>query len=134
MVSNAVSQSFARAVEAEGVTVAEWVFLRVLFDVERITPSLLAERIGMTKGAVSKLAERLEAKALIERDFNPTDKRSQTLALKPAGRELVPRLAALADENDKAFFRALSPGEKRLLQQLLQTIISERQLTNVPTD
>jgi DNA-binding MarR family transcriptional regulator len=121
-------------VEAEGITVAEWVFLRVLYDVECTTPSLLAERMGMTNGAVSKLAERLEAKALIKREVNPNDKRSQTLALRTAGRALVPRLAELADENDRVFFRALAPRERRLLQQLLQKIILGRQLTNVPTD
>src|SRR5690348_17127398 len=100
MVSNGVSRSFARKVEREGVTVAEWVFLRALFDVERVAPSQLADAMGMTKGAISKLADRLLEKALIARRENPDDRRAQTLALTPAGRELVPRLAALADSND----------------------------------
>jgi DNA-binding MarR family transcriptional regulator len=132
-VSNAVSQSFARAVEAEGVTVAEWVFLRMLYDVEGIAPSLLAERMRMTKGAISKLADRLVEKDLVERNANPDGVRGQTLTLKPSARALVPRLAELADTNDAAFFGTLAPEERSQLERLLRRIVAERELTEIPT-
>ena len=134
MVSNAVSQSFARQVEREGVTVAEWVFLRALYDAGPVAPSLLAETMGMTKGAISRLADRLADKALIDKSANPDDKRAHTLALTPAGRALVPRLAALADANDAAFFQALTADERRQLDQLLRRIAQQRQLTTIPVD
>jgi DNA-binding MarR family transcriptional regulator len=134
MVSNAVSQSFARKVEAEGVTVAEWVFLRTLHDVEPVAPSGLAERMGMTKGAISKLADRLCAKVLIVRTANPDDGRGQTLSLTAASHALVPRLAALADRNDAEFFDALTPGERVLLRRILSKIAHDRQLTTAPTN
>jgi DNA-binding MarR family transcriptional regulator len=134
MVSNAVSQSFARKVDREGVTVAEWVFLRALYDAGQVAPSRLAEGMGMTKGAISKLADRLLEKSLIERRANPGDKRAHTLALSRAGRKLVPRLAALADENDEEFFGALASDERRRLEQLLRKIVKARELTDVPVD
>ncbi|MGH7103573.1 MAG: MarR family winged helix-turn-helix transcriptional regulator [Acetobacteraceae bacterium] len=56
-VSNHVSQAFARKVEAHGVTVAEWVLMRQLPDEKALAPSRLAERMGMTRGAISKLAD-----------------------------------------------------------------------------
>ena len=133
MVSNAVSQSFARRVEAEGVTVAEWVFLRMLWDIDPVAPSLLAGRMGMTKGAISKLADRLIGKALVERRADPVDGRAQILSLTAAGRALVPRLAALADVNDAAFFGTLSPENRNDLERLLRKIFSDRKLTDVPT-
>ena len=133
-VSNAVSHSFARKVEGEGVTVAEWVFLRVLYDVDRLAPSLLAERMGMTKGAISKLADRLVEKNLITRAANRNDKRAHLLASTPAGRALVPRLAEIADENDASFFGALNPDERRRFEELLRKIALHRELTNVPID
>lgn len=134
MVSNAVSQSFARKVEREGVTVAEWVFMRALYDLGRIAPSQLADEMAMTKGAISKLADRLLEKSLIERRANPDDKRAHTLGLNEKGRALVPRLAALADENDREFFGALAADERRRLSQLLRKIVKERALTNIPVD
>ena len=133
MVSNAVSQSFARRVEAEGVTVAEWVFLRMLWDIDPVAPSLLAGRMGMTKGAISKLADRLIGKALVERRADPVDGRAQILSLTAAGRVLVPRLAALADVNDAAFFGTLSPEDRNDLERLLRKIVMDRKLTDVPT-
>ncbi len=133
-VSNAVSQNFARQVEKQGVTVAEWVFLRVLYDANRIAPSLLAERMGMTRGAISKLAERLGEKGLVEHEANPTDRRAQVLALTQAGRALVPALAEIADANDAAFFNMLAPDEQHALKALLMKIVFERKLTKAPID
>lgn len=134
MVSNGVSLRFARKVEREGVTVAEWVFLRVLYDAGAVAPSQLAGRMAMTKGAISKLADRLLEKSLIERRANPDDRRAHTLALNREGWALVPRLAALADENDEEFFGALASDERRQLKQLLQKIVKEHELTSVPVD
>jgi DNA-binding MarR family transcriptional regulator len=134
MVSNGVSLSFARKVEREGVTVAEWVFLRALYDAGGVAPSQLAERMAMTKGAISKLSDRLLEKSLIERHANPDDRRAHTLVLNRDGRALVPRLAALADENDEEFFGALASAERRRLEQLLRKIVNERELTSVPVD
>lgn len=134
MVSNAVSQSFARKVESAGVTVAEWVFLRALYDAGHVAPTQLAERMVMTKGAISKLADRLVAKSLVQRHANPDDKRAHTLTLTQAGRKLVPRLAALADKNDTEFFGSLTSDDRRRLMQLLRKIIREGELTAVPID
>jgi DNA-binding MarR family transcriptional regulator len=76
MVSNAISQEFARKVSGEDVTVAEWSFMRTLYDSEAMPPSILAEKMGMTKGAISKLAERLVAKGLVAREESQEDKRA----------------------------------------------------------
>lgn len=133
-VSNNVSQGFARKLEDEGVTVAEWVFMRMLFDFETVSPSELAEAMGMTRGAISKLADRLVAKDLVERRASLADKRAQTLALKPAGRARVPVLAALADGNDREFFGVLEEEERGELDRLLRKIVSKRGLAAVTTD
>lgn len=133
-VSNAVSHSFARKVEREGVTVAEWVFLRVLYDADWVAPSLLAQHMGMTKGAISKLADRLLEKDLVHREENADDRRAHRLALTPAGRMLVPRLARIADANDASLFGVLTPDERRRLEKLLRKIAVAHELKNVPID
>ena len=91
-VSNHVSQAFARKVEAHGVTVAEWVLMRQLWSEEALAPSRLAERMGMTRGAVSKLADRLIAKSLLVRAADPQDGRAQTLSLTRAAAPWSPSL------------------------------------------
>jgi DNA-binding MarR family transcriptional regulator len=103
-VSNHVSHAFKLKVEAHGVTVAEWVVLRALFDTDDVNPSEIAQRLGMTRGAISKLVDRLVAKRLVKCTADSSDRRFQSLILTPAGRKLVPVLAALADQNDAEFF------------------------------
>jgi DNA-binding MarR family transcriptional regulator len=134
LVSNHVSQAFARKLEAHGVTVAEWVVMRQLLDEDALAPSRLAERMGMTRGAISRLAERLIAKSMLTRTADPDDGRGQTLALTPAGRTLVPELAKLADANDAEFFDHLAPDDRVALQRILREIVERRGLNSVPID
>jgi DNA-binding MarR family transcriptional regulator len=131
-VSNHVSHAFALKVEAKGVTVAEWVVLRDMYDTGAIAPSGLAERLGMTRGAISKLADRLADKRLVTREANAADGRAHTLTLTPRGHELVPELAALADENDAEFFGDLKPEERLVLERVLKDIVERRSLQSVP--
>lgn len=131
-VSNHVSHAFARKLEDRDVTVAEWVLLRELYDVDHIAPSRLAERMGMTRGAITKLADRLIAKGLVSRQANPDDARAQTLAITPAGQGVIPELSALADRNDAEFFGHLAPAERDQIERLLKDIIARRGLTTVP--
>ncbi len=131
-VSNHVSQAFARKLEGRGVTVAEWVMLRELYNVETIAPSRLSEQMGMTRGAITKLADRLIAKTLITREANPNDARAQTLTLTPAGRDLVPELSALADRNEAEFFGHLTLNERQCLERVLKDIVAYRGLTSIP--
>jgi DNA-binding MarR family transcriptional regulator len=133
-VSNHVSQAFARKVEARGVTVAEWVVLRELYNTDNAAPVRIAEQIGMTRGAITKLADRLLAKGLIERRDNPKDGRSQLLNLSDEGRALVPELALLADQNDAEFFDHLNPGERAAIERVLRGVVERRRLSGVPID
>ncbi|WP_114950875.1 MarR family winged helix-turn-helix transcriptional regulator [Sphingosinicella terrae] len=134
IVSNAVSHAFARKVESQGVTVAEWVFLRSLYDRSPASPTQLAEAMGMTKGAISKLADRLVDKGLVLRSASAGDRRGHSLTLAPEGRRKVPALAALADANDADFFGGLDAEERDRLRQLLHRIAGGRGLDAAPID
>lgn len=133
-VSNHVSHAFRLKVESHGVTVAEWVVLRALFDVESVHPSQVADTIGMTRGAISKLVDRLSRKKLVHGRTDPADRRFQAIALSAAGRKLVPRLAGLADQNDQEFFGHLSDRDREHLAVVLKTIVQQRGLNAVPVE
>ncbi len=133
LVSNRVSHAFAAKVAARGVTVAEWVVLRALYD-GPAAPSRVADALGMTRGAITKLADRLIAKALVVRRASADDGRAQTLTLTAKGAKLVPELAALADENDAAFFGALSASERKSLERLMKRMAARFEMTVAPTE
>ncbi len=133
LVSNHVSHSFARKLAGSGATVAEWVILREIFEVRETSPGRLAESTRLTRGAVSKLVDRLVRKGLVSRAEADQDRRFQDLQLTASGRALVPRLAALADRNDEEFFARLSVKEREALVATLKSLAAIHDLKGMPT-
>ncbi len=133
-VSNHVSKAFAHKLEAREVTVAEWTLMRKLYDTDCLAPSRLAEQLGLTRGAITKLADRLITKGLATRTPDLRDARAQTLALSARGRNLVPTLAALAEQNEAEFFDHLSIKERATIERVLRDIVRIRGLKSIPVE
>jgi DNA-binding MarR family transcriptional regulator len=134
LVSNHVSHAFARKLEMSGVTVAEWVAMREMYGENRTSPSIIAGRVGMTRGAITKLIDRLLAKGYVTRQESSGDRRYQEIALTSAGRRLIPALATLADQNDEEFFHLLSRKERENLHSILQKLVQAHGLKKLPTE
>lgn len=133
MVSNQVSAEFARSIVARGVSVSEWVALRRLLDAPASHRELVAA-LGMTKGAVSKVAHSLEQKKLISRTPDPQDGRAEVLSLTAAGQVLTPKLAELADANDERFFGHLPASERAALRAALELVASRHGIASIPVN
>jgi DNA-binding MarR family transcriptional regulator len=133
-VSNHVSLAFARKLATMDVTVAEWALMRTLYDEPPMPPSQLADRMGLTRGAVTKLANRLIAKRLLTRTADPDDSRTHTLGLTRKAAGLVPRLAALADQNDAEAFAYLSDRERNVLHRILHRMVTRHGITALAVD
>ena len=133
-VSNHVSHAFARKLLDSGVTAAEWVVLRTIYDTDETAPSTLAEQTGLTRGAISKLIERLVVKRLVSRKEGNDDRRYQRIALTTVGRRLVPKLAAIADSNDQEFFNPLTAREQQTLVATLKKLVQAHDLHKLPTE
>lgn len=133
-ISNAVSGAFARSLQSRQTSIAEWVLLRCLWDRKQATPGELAEALAMTRGAISKIVDKLQAKGWIASRTSPDDNRIQLLALTAAGRRAVPLLARIADENDHQFFSCLDAGERSGLRHLLGKLAQHHQIRDVPVE
>jgi DNA-binding MarR family transcriptional regulator len=57
----------------------------------------MAERLGITKGAISQTLARLEAKGLLTKHRNPQAKNELTVSFTPLGRRAARRYQALQD-------------------------------------
>jgi DNA-binding MarR family transcriptional regulator len=131
-VSNHVSHAFMMKVDAEGVTVAEWAAMRQMFTSGPANPSQLAEQMGMTRGAISKLVDRLCAKGMARRIASDGDRRYQSVSLTSKGEKLVPVLARLADKNDHEFFGHLTDEAQSDLVQLLKEMVQRHGWIDIP--
>jgi len=132
--SNHVSLGLSQKLAARDVTLAEWVLLRSIHARDVGAPNRLARDLGMTKGAISKLVDRLAGKGLASKAPMTSDRRHQDVWLTPEGRALVPELAALADANDAEYFGHLSVAEREMLQSLLRDIIQGRVVSALAAD
>ena len=110
--SNFVSRTFAERLASHGISVAQWVVLRALYGGEAMTLNKAAKQVGVDKSTLSRMVERLVNKGWVNRSEGP-DRRSLGLMLTATGLKLVAQSAKLADQNDSAFFQALSPRQRR---------------------
>jgi DNA-binding MarR family transcriptional regulator len=133
-VSNHVSHGFKMRLEKHGVTVAEWVILRALLAGGGVKPSELAATLGLSRGAISKLVDRLVAKDLVSVRNDARDGRAQLVALKASGQQLVPKLARLADENDAEAFGHLTQEQRGSLLATLKMIAEHLGIRGAPVD
>jgi DNA-binding MarR family transcriptional regulator len=121
--SNYVSHEFARKLAIKGVTVAEWGLMRMLYGRKPASATRVAEEMGMTCSAITKLTDRLIAKNLMLRESDPHYGRPQTLRLTAKGARLMPELAALADTNEAECFAHLSARERLDLMRILKDTV-----------
>lgn len=133
-VSNHVSGSFARGLNTRHTSVAEWVALCMLHARQGTTPAELADTLGLTRGAVSKILDKLEGKKWITRKAKPQDSRVQLLAMTRQARRILPQLAEIADQNDQQAFGSLAAEERTTLRRLLQKIADSHHLRDVPIE
>jgi DNA-binding MarR family transcriptional regulator len=133
-VSNAVSGSFSRALHEKQSSVAEWVLLCELHNRGQASPGELADHLGLTRGAVSKIVDKLDAKGWIQTDAKKGDSRFRLLSLTRAGRRSLPVLAEIADQNDARYFDCLSAREKSVLRELLIKLADHNHIHDVPTE
>jgi DNA-binding MarR family transcriptional regulator len=108
-----------------GITFPQAQALRAIYDRGRLQPAALAEHLGVTRGNVTGLVDRLEERGLLVRRPSAQDGRSVDLALTAQGRRLVVQAeAASRDALDEGFAR-LGPEDVRRLVGLLERLAPE---------
>ena len=114
--ANTAHQALTGALASQGVTAAEWLLLRDLHAAGAVPQTRLADRLGLTRGAVSKLVDRLVAKRLLVRGRGGGgDRRVQIIGLTGTGALLIPELARAAGASEAVLFAGLSPRERTIL-------------------
>jgi DNA-binding MarR family transcriptional regulator len=118
--SNAVSRLIARAYEDRfGLTIPQWRLICILAEDSEVAPSTIVSRSGMDKVTVSRAAQGLLKRRLVERSDNEADGRSHILRLTEEGASLHGEIAPLALAYEAALIAGLAPDEVAQLKRLL---------------
>lgn len=110
-----------------GITQAQFRMLLAVWmhgGEEGIPPSLLAEHLGLERGTVSVLSDRLVKEGWLARKAGE-DRRSHRLALTTAGGRTLRKVAPLATELAESTLAGLSASELRVLLGNLEKIESK---------
>ena len=84
----------------------------------------LAARLGIDRNHTSLLVDQLEAKGLVERRVNSTDRRARLLYLTKKGQRLFERLRPAMLAVNERILAPLEPAERELLLDLLLRVIA----------
>jgi MarR family 2-MHQ and catechol resistance regulon transcriptional repressor len=112
-------------VKAMGLTTTQFDVIATLGNQPPMTCKELGEKTLVTKGTLTGVLERLEAKGILERKLNPEDARSQMIGLTQAGQTLFEKVfPAHLNHLDKAF-------QKLSAKELVEITSSLQLLKNV---
>ena len=118
-----VHSAFLAKLATENITILEWRVLIALYNNDASNIVQLANFIEVDKGAVSRVLDKLESMDLVARKAGK-DRRSISVYLSKKGEALTPKLAQLAELNEKEFFCCLNEREKRQLKSVLKKLLN----------
>ena len=120
--AHAMRRAFDRRAVSLGVTRAQW---KVLFRLTR-TPGLrqveLAEMLDVEPITLSRIVDRLEEAALVERAPDPADRRAWRLQVTEKAKPLVAKLKALGTELVDEAFEGVDESELKRVRDVLAQV------------
>jgi len=106
-------QAFRRALQSRiapfGISVAQWFYLRALFEQDGITQIELSERVGFDRATITSVLDSMEQQGLVERARNLADRRKINVYLTPLAQSLRERLVKAAREVNEVAAQGLDP-------------------------
>lgn len=118
--ANAVSRLIARAYEDRfGLTIPQWRLIAVLAEDGPLTQQAIGSRTVMDKVTVSRAAQGLVKRRLVQRAPHDVDGRSHRLALSIAGARLYGEVAPVALGYEARLLQQFEPAAVAGLKQLL---------------
>lgn len=104
------------------VSAAGGLVLGLLRDHGPMSPSVLSDRLIVTRATVTGVLDSLERRGFVRRSANPADRRGQIAEITPAGRQVLQELRTLIHGNEKAWASVLTDAELRTYIGLLHRI------------
>ena len=85
----ALTRYAAAGIEETGLGLSDFAVLEVLLHKGPTPVNEIGRRVRLTSGSITAAIDRLERKALVERQGDPADRRTRMVHLTPAGRALI---------------------------------------------
>ena len=122
-----IAALFQSELEPYGVTLAQWGAMLAIYEKGAASPSDIAARVGIDRGATSRLIARMEANGLVERRAHAKDGRSAVLSLSAKAQANMPALIARSKAVNREVLDLLPEGGGSDLLVLLSQLLEKMQ-------
>jgi MarR family transcriptional regulator, lower aerobic nicotinate degradation pathway regulator len=112
------------AFEPTGLNPQHYAVLSLLEEDPRETQATIADALGYDRSHLVRLLDELEAKTLVERRRDPSDRRRHLVSLTPIGKKALGQLRAIARQVEQEFLAPLDPDERQTLHALLLELVA----------
>jgi DNA-binding MarR family transcriptional regulator len=114
----------AEEFEDEDMPVSQWAVLTIIENHPEIDQSRLAEIVSIDKTNTGRLVDQLEAKGLVERRPNDSDRRVWMLRCTPLGRKVRKGLRPRALATQERLLSCLEPAQRELFIDLMSHVVA----------
>lgn len=123
LLSRSMEAEFGRHLAPHGLTRMSYAVLAAMVFDNRLTPSGIADVLGVDRAAVTRLLDKLEARDLIARNRDTGDRRSILLQVLPRGEALAIEMQEHSRAVNAQFTKALTRDETDRFVELAKTML-----------
>lgn len=120
--AKAMREAFEQTLAAAGGSLATWIVLSALSDLEFVSQASLASHVHLEGATITHHVDRLEAAGLVRRRVDPGDRRARRLELTATGADLHRRLLTAVAGLEQTALRGLDADDRRRLRDYLTAI------------
>ena len=121
--SEAASAQFHAHVRAQGLRVPEWRVLACLHDADGAMITHLARLALVEQSRLTKIVAQMDAKGLVTRRGDASDRRRVRVCITEKGRALADRLVADARAHEAELLKTLAGGDAARIKPALRALI-----------
>jgi DNA-binding MarR family transcriptional regulator len=104
----------------------EYTILMLVKENAGVSPAQLSKALEVTRPNISVWIDKLEARGLVKREQNTTDRRGQLLRATDKGAALAAKATSLLLDGERKAFTTLTPVEQMMLTELLHKLACSR--------
>lgn len=116
-----------------GITRVQWIALTAISIEQKCSPSELADHIGVSRPAISRMLRLMESENLIERSLIGDDARTRQLSLTEKGEQCMIQCWPHVRETEQYYLDKVSEAQRECLSSTLHelTISDTEELTKI---
>lgn len=130
-ISRATASDSRKLAKGSGLSVSQLVTLQEIGRAETISPSKLADKVSLSRGTMTIMLRKLEARDLISRAADPVDKRRYFVQLSDQGRAALAGAPTLLHEIFSGRFTRLESWEQAQIIAALERVASMLEADNI---